>query len=365
MENPRISSSIGGRVNQLKSYNKIWTRILSFNTRSRILILIILPLVILFVAYFLFPGFRQFLLSARGWFAILLALGILILSLDGIWFILYRRHVMLQDKMSKTLPAHCPFCGRDFQIEKEEHSLPMGLPVARFNISCSFCSTKLVLEYPYQFWVFTKVDTVLNSTFAWLYQGERLSREDLNLILKRQHTENAKVKLRASGNSDLVHIWFDKPTARTITKLRTGPLEKIISGDMTALTELNEDILYTVPDVTTSFFEEPSDLTLRKRESVILTVSPVRLAIQRTNQSEEQFYTKDTGSFFITNQRIGFLGKTYRTNITIDKIDDLNHQSDKIMIRSNHRKTPDYFLDLDGELVYCVIKGLLKENEVS
>jgi len=329
------------------------------------MILITLPLVILLVAYFLFPGFRHLLMSARGWFVILLAIGIFILMIDGTWFILYRQHLILQDKQSKILPTNCPFCGRDFQIEKEEVNLPLGLPAARFNISCSFCSTKLISEYPYNYWIFTKVDTVLNSTFAWLYQGEKLSREDLNLVLNREHTENAKVKLRASGNADLVHIWFDKPTARTITKLRTGPLEKIVSGDMSALTELNEDILYTVPDVNTSFFTEPGDLTLRKRESVILTVSPVRLATQRSNQSEEQFYTKDTGSFYITNQRIGFLGKTYRSNISINKIDDLNHQSDKIMIRSNHRKTPDYFLDLDGELVYCVIKGLLKEDEVS
>jgi hypothetical protein len=239
---------------------------------------------------------------------------------------------------------------------------PLGFPAARFNISCSFCSTQLVLEYPYHYWVFTKVDTVLNSTFAWLYQGEKLSHADLNLILNRQHTENAKVKLRASGNSDLVHIWFDKPTARTITKMRTGPLEKIISGDMSALTELNSDILYTVPDVNTSFFKDPGDLTLRKRENVILTVAPVRLATQRSNQSQEKFYVKDTGSFVITNQRIGFLGETYRTSFAIDKIDDLDHQSDKVVIRSNHRKTPDYFLDLDGELVYCVIKGLIKGN---
>jgi hypothetical protein len=239
-----------------------------------------------------------------------------------------------------------------------------GFPAARFNISCSFCSTQLVLDYPYKEWIFTQVDTVLNSTFAWLYQGEKLSRKDLDLVLNRQHTENAKVKLRASGNSDLVHIWFDKPTARTITKLRTGPLEKIVSGDMTALSELNSEILYTVPDVNTYFFKQPGDLTLRKRENVILTVTPVRLAIRRNEQSEDHFYTKDTGFFFITNQRVGFRGKTHRTSLTIDNIDDLGHQADKVVIRSHHRKTPDYYLDLDGELVYCVIKGLLRTNEV-
>jgi hypothetical protein len=352
-------------VNWLKYSSKIWTRVRSLDKRSKLIVFITLPLAILVIAYFLLPGFRELLFSARGWSVLLLVIGIFILILDGVWFFIYRQHSTLQDKIIKTLPTNCPFCGREFKIEKDDRRLPFGLPAARFNISCSFCSTQLVLDYPYNYWVFTKVDTVLNSTFAWLYQGERLSREDLNLVLKRQHTENAKVKLRASGNSDLVHIWFDKPTARTITKLRTGPLEKIVSGDMSALTELNSDILYSVPDVNTSFFKDPGDLTLRKKENVILTVSPVRLAVHRTNHNEEQFYTKDTGFFFITNQRIGFRGKTYRTNFTIDKIDDLDHQSDKIVIRSHHRKTPDYFLDLDGELVYCVIKGLLKDNEVS
>ena len=365
MENPRISSSVNRRVNRLKTSNKIWTRILSSDTRSRLFYSGLLLSLIFILAYILFPGFRELLVSIRGWSMLLLFIGVFILVLDALWFLVYRRHVALQNKVSKALPTHCPFCGREFKIEKEEHMLSFGLPAARFDISCSFCSTQLVLEYPYQYWVFTKVDTVLNSTFAWLYQGEKLTREDLNLVLNRQHTENAKVKLRASGNADLVHIWFDKPTARTITKMRTGPLEKIISGDISALNELNSDILYAVPDVNTSFFKDPGDLTLRKRESVILTVSPVRLAAQRSNQSEEQFYVKDTGSFVITNQRVGFLGETYRTSFTIEKIDDLDHQSDKVVIRSNHRKTPDYFLDLDGELVYCVIKGLIKGNEIS
>jgi hypothetical protein len=310
------------------------------------------------------PGLKQILANAHGWFILVLVIGILILLINVAWFLVHRQYATLLDKTSKTLPTNCPFCGREFHIEKVEHRLPLGFPAARFNISCSFCSTHLVLDYPYNYWVFTQVDSVLNSTFAWLYQGEKLSREDLNLVLNRQHTEKAKVKLRASGNSDLVHIWFDKPTARTITKLRTGPLEKIVSGDMSGLSELNSDILYTIPDVNTFFFKDPGDLVLRKRESVILTVSPVRLAVHRTNQSEDQFYTKDTGFFFITNKRIGFRGKKYRTNLTIDVIDDLDHQADKIVIRSNHRKTPDYYLDLDGELVYCVIKGLLKVNEV-
>lgn len=349
----------------MTKYSWIWPLIQSSYKRAKLFFFIIPLLIILIIAYFLIPGFKQLLVNTHGWFTLLLIIGILILLINGVWFLAYHRHATLLDKTTKTLPTNCPFCGRDFHIEKEDRKLPLVFPAARFDISCSFCSTHLVLDYPYNYWVFTQVDTVLNSTFAWLYQGELLSREDLNLILNRQHTEKAKVKLRASGNSDLVHIWFDKPTARTITKLRTGPLEKIVSGDMSALSELNSDILYTVPDVNTHFFEGPGDLILRKRESVILTVSPVRLAVHRTNQSEDQFYTKDTGFFFITNQRIGFRGKTYRTNFTIDTIDDLGHQADKIVIRSHHRKNPDYYLDLDGELVYCVIKGLLRVNEVS
>lgn len=352
-------------MNRLRKYDKIWTRVRGFYERSRLFIFLILPIIILVIAYILIPGFRRLLASTRGLFVLILGLGVLILLVDAAWFFLHRRHEALLEKTNNSLPSKCPFCGREFQVEKTERSLRFGFPAARFDITCSFCSTQLVLDYPYKEWVFTKVDTVLNSTFAWLYQGEKLSRKDLDLVLNRQHTENAKVKLRASGNSDLIYIWFDKPTARTITKLRTGPLEKIVSGDMTALSELNPEILYTVPDVNTYFFKQPGDLVLRKRENVILTVMPVRLAIRRNEQSGEHFHTKDTGFFFITNQRVGFRGNTHRTSFTIDNIDDLDHQADKIVIRSHHRKTPDYYLDLDGELVYCVIKGLLKANEVS
>jgi hypothetical protein len=349
----------------LTKYGWIWPYIQSLYKRAKLVFIIVPALIILIIVYFLLPAIRQLLVNVHGWFVLLFAIGILILLIDAAWFVVYRQYATLINKTSKTLPSNCPFCGRDFLVVIEERKLPLGFPAARFNISCSFCNTHLVLDYPYDEWVFTRVDSVLNSTFAWLYQGEKLNRKDLDLVLNRQHTENAKVKLRASGNADLVYIWFDKPTARTITKLRTGPLEKIISGDISALSELNEDILYTVPEVNISFFEDPGDLVLRKRESVILTVAPVRLAVQRTNESEDHFYTKDTGFFFITNQRIGFRGKKHRTNFTIDAIDDLDHQADKIVIRSQHRKTPDYYLDLDGELVYCVIKGLLRVNEIS
>lgn len=343
----------------------MWARYKKLSERAQLFFLVLLPITALVIAYFLIPGFKQLLLNAHGVFVLILGIGVLIVLINSIWFLFYRRHVFLLNETKDTLPAHCPFCGREFQVEETQRTLLFGFPAARFDISCSFCSTQLVTDYPYKDWVFTQVDTVLNSTFAWLYQGEKMSREDLDLILNRQHTENAKVKLRASGNSDLIHIWFDKPTARTITKLRTGPLEKIVSGDMSALTELNSNVLYTVPDVNTYFFKQPGDLVLRKRENIILTVMPVRLASRRNEQSEDHFYTKDTGFFFITNQRVGFRGKTHRTSLTIDNIDDLGHQADKVVIRSHHRKTPDYYLDLDGELVYCVIKGLLKSNEVS
>lgn len=351
-------------MNWLTKYGWIWLLLKRFYKRAKLFIFIILPIIILIVAYLLIPDFKQLLANAYGLFVLILGIGILILLINIVWFVLYRRHAALLEVTTDTLPTNCPFCGRELQVEKAERSLLFGFPAAHFNISCSFCSTQLVSDYPYKDWVFTQVDTVLNSTFAWLYQGEKMSRQDLDLVLNRQHTENAKVKLRASGNADLIHIWFDKPTARTITKLRTGPLEKIVSGDMTALTQLNSDILYTVPDVNTYFFKQPGDLVLRKRENVILTVTPVRLASRRNEQSDDHFYTKDTGFFFITNQRVGFRGKTHRTSLTIDNIDDLGHQADKVVIRSHHRKTPDYYLDLDGELVYCVIKGLLRTNEV-
>jgi hypothetical protein len=364
MENPKSYGTSIERVYRLTKYGWIWPLIQSFYKRAKLFIFSVLLVIFLIVAFFLIPGFKQLLVSAHGLFVFMLGIGIFILLIDVVWFVIHRRHVALLAKTVKTLPSNCPFCGRDFHVEKTDRTLLFGFPAAWFNISCSFCSTQLVLDYPYDYWVFTQVDTVLNSTFAWLYQGEKLSRADIDLVLSRQHTDKAKVKLRASGNSDLVHIWFDKPTARTITKLRTGPLEKIVSGDMSALTELSSEILYTVPDVNTYFFKQPGNLVLRKRENVILTVTPVRLASRRTEQSADHFYTKDTGFFFVTNQRIGFRGKTHRTSLAINTIDDLGHQSDKIVIRSHHRKTPDYYLDLDGELVYCVIKGLLRTNGI-
>ena len=352
-------------MDRLTKYGWLWTLVRTIYARAKTLIFIILLLIILVVAYSLTPDIERLLGNTHNLFVFVLDVGLLVLLVDGLWFVNYRRHTALLAKTSRTLPSNCPFCGKDFQVERTDRKLLLGFPGARFDFSCEFCGTHLVSDYPFHYWTFTKIDAVLNSTFAWLYQGERLSREDIDLILNKKHAERAKAKLRASGNPDLEHVWFDKPTARAITRLRTGPLEKIISGNMSALSELSADILRTPPEVSTAFFKQPSDLVLHKEENVLLYVAPVRLAIQRTNQGENHFHTKDTGFFFITNQRVGFRGRTYRTNLTFNKIDNLDHQADKIVIRPQHRKTPDYYLDLDGELVYCVILGLLNENEVS
>jgi hypothetical protein len=365
MECIKVSGLSSERVNRLTKYGRFWTLVQSIYTRAKSYIFIILLLIILIIAYSLTPDIERLLGNAHSLFVVILDVGVFILLVDGLWFFNYRRRIAFLAKMSQTLPSNCPFCGKAFQLERTDRKMLFGLPGARFDFSCAFCGTHLVSDYPFHYWTFTKIDPVLNSTFAWLYQGERLSREDINLIKNKKHAERAKVKLRASGNPDLEHVWFDKPTARAITRLRTGPLEQIISGNMSALSDLSADILRTPPEVNTAFFKQPSDLDLHKKENVLLYVAPVRLAIQRTNQGENQFHIKDTGFFFITNQRVGFRGRTYRTNLTINAINDLDHQSDKIVIRSQRRKTPDYYLDLDGELVYCVILGLLNTNEVS
>jgi hypothetical protein len=353
------------RVVRLTKYGRFWTLVRSIYTRAKTLIFIILLLIILIIAYLLIPDIEGLLGNAHNLFVFILGVGVFILFFDGLWFVNYRKRVAFLAKMSHILPTQCPFCGKNFQVDRTDRKMLFGLPGARLDFSCESCGTHLVSDYPFHYWTFTKIDPVLNSTFAWLYQGERLSREDIRLIQNKKHAEKAKVKLRASGNPDLEYVWFDKPTARAITRLRTGPLEQIISGNMSALSELSADILRTPPEVNTSFFKQPSDLVLHKDENVLLYVAPVRLAAQRTNQGEHEFHTKDTGFFFVTNQRVGFRGRTYRTNLTIKAIDDLDHQSDKIVIRPQRRKTPDYYLDLDGELVYCVIIGLLNTNEIS
>ena len=352
-------------MNQLTNYGWFWNLVHSIYTRAKFLVFSIPLLIILIVAYFLIPSFNQLSIGIHGIFTFILSIGVFILCMDGAWFVIYRRHLALLDKTSRSLPANCPFCGKDFHAQKTDHKLLFGFPGAQFDLSCSFCHTRLVSEYPFRYWIFTNVDTALNSTFAWLYQGERLSREDLNLVLNKQHAESAKVKLRASGNPDLEHVWFDKPTARAVTRMRTGPLEKLVSGNMSALSELNPDILRTPPDVNTAFFKRPSELDLHRKEKVILYVAPIRLATQRTKQEEDDFKTKDTGFFFITDQRVGFRGRKYRTSLSIKDIDDLDHEADQIAIRPHRRKTPDYYLDLDGELVYCVLLGLINTNEVS
>jgi hypothetical protein len=345
----------------LTKYGWLWSLVHSFYTRAKLLFFSIPSLIILIVAYSLISSFNQLQISAYSLFVLALGVGVLILLLDGFWLVVYRQHLAIIDETRRTLSSQCPFCGGDFKSEKTDVKLLFGFPGAHFELTCSFCNTHLVSDYPFRYWTFTKVDEIFNSTFAWLYQGERLSHEDLNLVLNKQHAESAKAKLRASGNPDLEHVWFDKPTARAITRLRTGPLEEIISGNMSALLDFRSDILRTPPEVNTSFFKQPSDLPLHKKEKTILYVAPVRLATQRTNQKENHFHTKDTGFFFITNQRVGFRGKKYRINLTFKTIDDLNHKVDRIMIRPNHRKNPDYYLDLDGELVYYVLIGLLNK----
>ena len=348
----------------MTQYGWLWSLVHSFYTRAKFLFFSIPSLIIIIVVYSLISSFNQLQISARSLFILAFGVGVLILLIDGFWFVVYRQHLATIDETSRMLSNKCPFCGGSFTSEKTDLELLFGFPGARFELICSFCNTHLVSEYPFQYWTFTKIDDVLNSTFAWLYLGERLNRADLNLVLNKKHAESARAKLRASGNPDLEHVWFDKPTARAITRLRTGPLEKIVSGNMSALSEMSPNILRTPPEVNTAFFKQPSNLTLRKKESVILYVAPVRLASQRDSQGENHFHTKDTGFFYVTNQRVGFHGRKYHTDLMISAIDDLDHKADKIVIRPRRRKTPDYYMDLDGELVYCVLIGLLNSNDL-
>ena len=352
-------------MKSLTKYGWFWSLVQSFYTRAKFLFFSIPSLIILIAAYTLISSFKRLQISVHSLFVFAFGVGALILLMDGIWFFLYRQHLAIIDETSRALSNKCPFCGGSFTSKRHDFKLLFGFPGARFELSCSFCNTLLVTDYPFRYWTFTKVDEVINSTFAWLYRGERLNREDLNRVFNKQHAEGAKTKLRASGNPDLEHVWFDKPTARAMTRLRTGPLEKIISGNMSALSEMGPNILRTPPEVNTAFFKQPSNLPLRKKESVILYVAPVRLAAQRNNQGEDHFSTKDTGFFYVTNQRVGFHGRKYRTDLLISTIDDLDHKADKIIIRPHHRKTPDYYLDLDGELVYCVLIGLINTNGIS
>jgi hypothetical protein len=353
------------RVNWLTRFGWIWSLVHSFYTRAKFLFFSIPTLIILIVAYSLISSSDGLRISTHSIFVLAFGVGVLILLIDGVWLVVYRQHLAIIERTNQTLPNHCPFCGGEFSSEKHGSQLLFGFPGARFELTCSLCNTLLVTDYPFRYWTFTKVDEVFNSTFAWLYRGERLDRENLNLVLNKQHADSAKAKLRASGNPDLEHVWFDKPTARAITRLRTGPLEEVISGNMSALSEFNQNILRTPPEVNTAFFKKPSELALRKKEKVILYVAPVRLAVQRSKKGEDYFHTRDTGFFYITNQRVGFRGRKKRNDLMISAIYDLDHNANNVAIRPSRRKTPDYYLDLDGELVYCVLIGLLNSNDLS
>jgi hypothetical protein len=114
-------------------YGHIWPEIQSFYKRAKLFFFILPPLIVFIAAYFLIPGFRQLLASAHGWFVIMVVIGSFILFVDVAWLLLYRQQKAILDKTSRTLPVDCPFCGRKFQLEKEDRKLPFGFPAARFS----------------------------------------------------------------------------------------------------------------------------------------------------------------------------------------------------------------------------------------
>ena len=91
------------RVNRLTKYGRFWTLVQTIYTRAKSFIFIVLLLIILLVAYFLTPEIERLLGNAHNLFISILGVGVLILLIDGFWFVNYRKRVTLLTKMSQTL----------------------------------------------------------------------------------------------------------------------------------------------------------------------------------------------------------------------------------------------------------------------
>lgn len=146
----------------------------------------------------------------------------------------------------------------------------------------------------------------------------------------------------------------------SLKKEREDLLSRIKNGDKSALSSFDK---YAVQDTQTTFLPSKDAITLNFQEDEIcyILMNEVQMGrLTRHTTEPKKVNLIDTGLLTFTNQRIVYLGNA--KNFSVSKEHVLAYESfdDGLSITQEGRKTPDFFLGVDGVLLAAIIEGLIK-----
>lgn len=249
----------------------------------------------------------------------------------------------------------CPVCAGALQLD-EKVTTRLGIPVASRKVRCNKCAS-LIEETTLNAWRW-EVDESFNPEMKWLYSGEVLTDDDLKQIAFGKHTQNAVRKI--SERDERRRREEREQLERERKATRAATLALIRSGDMNALVAMEERLIEVPPKVMTARGAAIyTRLELGKDEVCILVMQPVSLGESRTKDGRPFVSTVDTaGELVVTNKRYAFVGPSKTMQQKLSVIESMEHQKETLAVRRSTKKTPDYFMGVDAELVEAVLNGI-------
>lgn len=249
----------------------------------------------------------------------------------------------------------CPVCAGALQLD-EKVTTRLGIPTASRKVQCNKCAS-LIEEVRRNAWRW-EIDESLNSEMKWLYSGELLTDDDLKQIALGKRTQNAIRKISERDErrrrEELERLERERKATRATT------LALISGGDMNALAAMEERLIEAPAKVMTARGAAIyTRLELGKDEVCILVMQPVSLGESRTKDGRPFVATADTaGELVVTNKRYAFVGPSKTMQQKLSAIETMEHQKGTLAVKRSNKKTPDYFMGVDAELVEAVLKGI-------
>jgi len=313
------------------------------NKYARCSTFIILIILCNFLLSFIFGATRTTHLGCNIYVAIQL-LGFYPLIITVIWIIaFYYLKRMIEKENPIGLISRCPVCIEKFEEIRTEEKTKLGLPSATYNYLCENCNTRIASKYPYKKWKVEKAGEGINQEFKWLYEGEILTKEEISIIAGGGHTEKAIQKLRV----------------RALMIISEGHLDEIQNFEDDWITSGRSDVSYIIRD----FNQFQIQLLPDPSERLFIVVENVDLGIYSTKENQPYIRLVDQGILFLTDKRIGFRSPRKKTDWLYNNINYFAPYDRQIGLRLINRKTPDYFVEVDGKLIEAIYEGI--KNEIT
>jgi hypothetical protein len=208
----------------------------------------------------------------------------------------------------------------------------MGFPQSDIAMDCPSCLLHLDNRSPYTFWLVTVRNPDANPEFAFLYNGERVTDNEIHEISQGRHT------------------------ARAYEKLRTRSLTRISEGQWDELRNITPSMLRASPSTRVDLF--PDKVVCLPGEQALVVFNIVQLYEQRTHQNMPVWVLLTRGSLILTTQRIIFdgWGKDYSKHLS--DIEAYQIIDGDLLIRRKGKKRPEKFSGLDVMLAASILKGV-------